>query len=202
MLQILNSQKLLKSFEAFSLKINLQLFSYSSSNLKNLKLSLILIGVFQFHNLDREIFPRMIVGAQKVEVIVDRGRSRFTSVLLRAVAAPNDAFRLAVGNHVLVAVVQQHLATFRRLSEYEFLLAEFLAAHDFLEDLRDVSDCREEKENLLVLCLNFEFQFVMKSTAKSFSNVSKFIFYVQIHIKSSSFKHSGLISCGKIFSSG
>lgn len=79
------------------------------------------------------------------DVVVNRGRSCLAAVLLRAVASPNDSFRLAVGNHVLVAVVQEHFAPFRRLGEDQLLLAELLAADDFLQDLRDMRHCGKEE---------------------------------------------------------
>lgn len=103
--------------------------------LKSLLKKLILIRVFQFNDLNREVFAWMIVFSQQWEVVVDGGRSGLAAVLLRAIASPNNPLRLAIRNHVFVSIMQQHFAALRRLSKDELLLAQLLTAHDFLQDL-------------------------------------------------------------------
>lgn len=87
------------------------------------------------------------------KVILNRRSASLTSVLLSAVASPNDSLGLPIRNDVLVSIVQEHLAAFRRLSKDQFFLTQLLTADNFLQNLRDVSDCEEEKSIISVLNL-------------------------------------------------
>lgn len=118
--------------------------------LKSLLKKLILIRVFQFNDLNREVFSWMIVFSQQWEVIVNGGRSRLAAVLLRAIASPNNPLRLAIRNHVFVSIMQQHFAALWWLSKDKLLLAQLLTAHDFLQDLWDASRCMEKQEDRLI----------------------------------------------------
>lgn len=72
-----------------------------------------MVGILQFNDLNLEIFSRVIVGTQKLEIVVHCRRSRFTPVFLGAVATPNDTLRFSVGNNIFMAIMQQHLTTLR-----------------------------------------------------------------------------------------
>lgn len=65
---------------------------------------------------------------------------------LCAVAFPIDFVSFATGNFVLVAVVNQHFFSLRRLSEDKLLLAQLSTADNFLNDFRFTMGCAEDKE--------------------------------------------------------
>lgn len=68
------------------------------------------------------------------EAVVLRDGARLAAKFLSAVALPIDPVSFAAGNFVLVAVVNQHFFSLRRLCENQLLLAQLSAADNFLDD--------------------------------------------------------------------
>lgn len=129
-----------------------------------MEVSLIIL-ILKFHNVNRKVFTRMVMLSKKREVVVYCRSSSFASVLLGTVAAPHNSFRLAIRYDVFVAVVKQHFTAFRRLSKHQLLLAQLLAADDFLQDLRDVCNCVEKDKLKLELWMESKF-YVMNDCYK------------------------------------
>lgn len=80
--------------------------------------------------MDGEVNAWMVVFAQLNEVVANGGSPGFAAKFRRAVASPDRLLGLAIRDHVLVTIVKENLASLRRLSKDELLLAELLAAND------------------------------------------------------------------------
>lgn len=72
--------------------------------------------------------------------------ARLAAKSLCAVTLPIDFVSFAPGNFVLVAVVNQHFFSLRRLCEDKLLLAKLSTADNFLNHFRFAAICEEDKK--------------------------------------------------------
>lgn len=143
----------MSSFRKVTKKLEEQIFLLNFLFLTKAARKLLVVLIFQLYNLNREIFAWMIMLTKKLKVAIYCWCSCLAPITLWAVAAPNYFFRFAIGNHVLVSIVQQHFSSFWRLGIHQLFLTQLLTAHHFFEYFRNTSDCWKEKIKINIKCL-------------------------------------------------